>query len=105
MTRPWLMASWIIVPEIDSHFCTCSSLATTTSAGINRTSENPPQTHHLPKTIIHTLLDHQEVEVAAIITIAASARPEQNHLGRRGCSLDQCPPGTLDSGLSSSANQ
>lgn len=67
MTSPWLIASWISVPLTGAHFLAYRSLTTTTSAGISS----------------NVTLNHEEVEVAAIVRISTCARAEQDHPHRR----------------------
>src|SRR5580704_60430 len=50
----------------------------------------------LGETVLHLALDDQEVEVAALVGVAASVRAEQDHLGGCWRGVDQGTSGALD---------
>lgn len=76
MTWPWLIASWTNVPLTGAHLSAYCSLTTTTSAGIN----SRPRTCPKREAIGNVALDHEKVEVAAVVGVATRTGAEQDHL-------------------------
>lgn len=76
------------VPLIRADFSAYSSLRTTTSAGISIRPRIRLKRAISPA-ILDLTLNHREIEVAELASVATGLRAEQDHLRRRGHSLDQ----------------
>jgi hypothetical protein len=59
-------------------------------------SQNSAEARHLPKTIIDLVLDHQEVEITAIVRVPPRTRTKQDHLRRGRGRVDQGATRTVD---------